>query len=350
MAQSIKTGEKNMHIINAFDYIDTHLDTAPFRIVTTGIPALHGENMEEKMLYMKKHFDWMRKRIMCEAGGNRAMVGAVLIEPSSKDADFGLFFIDSLTYQPMCGAGSLAAANAVVQMGMVPVTEPVTQVVFETPTGLIKTLVRVENSNVLEVTLESVASFLYEKDVKVFVEELGEINIDIGFGGNFFVLVDVEPLNLEIKPENRSILADLGMKIIAAANKVMKVQHPINKTINYLDQLMYCQQPQGEGEPYIGQCIYSDYKVDDSPCGTGTCAKMARMHARGELKLYEDFMHANNINPTLKVFKGVLHGETKVGKFDAVLPRVSAFNTQIIGLGKIILTKEDKYKEGFIGV
>lgn len=339
-----------MNIVNAFDYIDAHMETAPFRIITSGIPTLHGKSMEEKMAYCEKNYDWMRKRIMCEAGGQRAMVGAILTEPTSEEADFGVFYMDDLKYQPMCGAGSIAVANAVVQLGMVPVTEPITKVVFETPAGLITTLVKIENSNVLEVTLENVPSFLYKKDVKVFVEGIGEVVLDIVFGGNFFALVDVEPLNLDINPNNRRVLGDTAMKIIEAINKTVNVEHPVNKSINYLDQLMYCQKPRNAGGPYLGQCVYSDCKLDDSPCGTGTAAKMARMFARGELGLNEDFIHGNNINPTLKVFKGLLYGETKIGDYHAVLPRVSSSNTQIIGMGKIILTKEDKYKEGFVGV
>ncbi len=339
-----------MKIINSFDYIDTQLETAPFRIITSGIPALRGTNMEEKMIYMQDNYDWMRKRIMGEPGGQRAMVGAVLIDPMSDEADFGLFFIDDLKYQPMCGAGSLAVAGAVVQLGMVPVKEPVTEIVFETPVGLIKTLVTVEDSDIKEVTLENVPSFLFKKDICVEVDDVGEIILDIAFGGNFFALVDVEPLNIEISQANRALLGDLAMKILEATNKVTEVQHPINKSINYLDQLMYCQKPKAEGEPYLGQCVYSDCKLDDSPCGTGTGAKLARMYARGEIGLNEVFMHGNNINPTLKVFKGILNEKTTIGEYDAVIPRISTFNTCIIAMGKLLLTKEDPYKEGFVGV
>lgn len=339
-----------MKIIHTFDYVDTHLETAPFRIVTSGIPLLRGETMEQKMLFMKEHYDWMRRRIMCEAGGKRAMVGAVLLEPVHQEADLGVFYMDDLLYQPMCGAGSLAVTNVVVQLGMVPVTEPVTKVVFDTPAGLITTYATVKDGEVIDVTLENVPSFLYAKDVKVTVGDVGEITLDVGFGGNFFALVDVEPLGIQIRPENRKLLGDLAMKIIAAVNETIQVQHPLNKTINYLDQLMWCEQPKAEGEPYIGQCVYSDCKLDDSPCGTGTCAKMARMYARGLLGLNDEFLHANNINPTMKLFKGVLYGTAKVGEFDAVLPRVTTRNTQIIGFGKLVLTAEDRYREGFAGV
>lgn len=339
-----------MNIISTFDYVDTHLETAPFRIVTSGIPTLRGETMAEKMQYMENHYDWMRKRIMGEPGGKRAMVGAVLTEPVHKEADFGVFYIDDLTYQPMCGAGSLAVTNALVQLGMIPVTEPLTSIILDTPAGMIKTYATVENSEVKEVTLENVPSFLYKKDVKVTVEGYGEIALDIGFGGNFFALVDVEPLQLEIKPENRGILGDLAMKILAATNKTIKVEHPENPAINYLDQLMWCQDPKKEDGHYVGQCVYSACKLDDSPCGTGTCTKMARMYARGRLGLNQPFFHDNNINPTVKTFKGILYGTTKVGEYEAVLPRVSSMNTEIIGFGKLVLTKNDKYREGFVGV
>lgn len=339
-----------MKVINSFDIIDTHLETAPFRIITSGIPTLHGDTMSEKMDYMRENYDWMRKRIMCEPGGQRALVAAVLTEPTIKGSDFGVFYMDDLKYQPMCGAGSLAVTKAIVELGMVPVKEPVTKVVFDTPAGLISTYAKVEDSNVLEVTLENIPSFLYAEDVKVQVEDVGEINIDIGFGGNFFALVDVEPLGFEINKSNREYMGKLAMDIIEATNKVIKVQHPVNKSIDYLDQLLFCQKPKSEGEAYVGQCVYGDCKLDDSPCGTGTSARMARMYAKGQIEMNEVFMHQNAINETPKTFKGMLLEEEKVGSFTAVVPRVTSTNTEIIGFGKLILTKDDKYKDGFLGV
>ena len=338
-----------MNIINSFDVVDAHLDTAPFRFVLSGVPALRGDNMTDKMAYMKEHFDWMRKRLVGEAGGSRALNGALLTAPVHPEADLGVFYFDSLKYQPMCG-GSLSLAHTVVSMGLVPVTEPVTKIVFDTPAGLIKTFVTLENSVIQKVTLESVPAFLYERDVKINVEGIGEVTLDVGFGGNFFALVDVEPLGLAIKPSSREQLGDWAMKIIAAVNKVVKVKHPTNPGIDYLDQLLWCQEPKTENGPNIAQCVYGDRKIDDCPCGTGTCARMARMYAKGQLKLNQEFIQQNNINPTTKEFIGELMGETKLGDTDAVLPRISSTNAAVTGFGKMILTKEDKYREGFVGV
>ncbi len=339
-----------MNVLNMFDIVDAHVDTAPFRFVTGGVPALHGNTMSEKMAYMAEHYDWMRKRVMCEAGGKRALCGGILTAPVNPEADFGVFYCDSLCYQPMCGGASLSLAHTAVSLGMVTVTEPVTKIVFDTPAGLIKTFVTVEDSVIKKVTLENVPAFLYARDVKVNVDGIGDVTLDIGFGGNFFALVDVEPLGLDINPGAREQLGRLAMKIIAATNKVVKVKHPANPRIDFLDQLLWCQAPKEAGAPSIAQCVYGDCKLDDCPCGTGTCARMARMYAKGQLGLNQEFLQQNNINPTTKEFIGELVGVTKLGDTDAVIPRVSSTNAAVTGFGKMVLTKEDKYREGFVGV
>lgn len=336
-----------MKIINSFDIIDAHLESAPFRFVTGGVPALRGKTMTEKMLYMQEHYDWMRKRIMCEAGGKRALCGGVLMEPISDEADFGVFYFDDLKYQPMCGGGSLSLAHTVASMGLVELKEPETKIVFETPAGLITTYVEVKNGEITGVTLENVPAFLYKKDVKVSVDGVGDLTVDLGFGGNWFVLCDVEQAGLEIKPENRGVLADTAMKIIAAVNEVESVEHPENPDLNFLDQLLWCEKTGAKGEPQNAQCVYGDYKLDDCPCGTGTNARMARMYTRGELTLDDEFIQQNNINKEKKQFYGKYVKETKVGDLQAVVTRVTSRNAAVTGFGKFVITEGDQYKAGF---
>lgn len=336
-----------MKILNTFDFVDAHVCSAPFRFITNGVPPLKGKTMSDKMVYMREHYDWIRKRVENEAGGQRALCGGFLCPPCNPEADYGVIYVDGDKYEPMCGGGSLSLAHTVVSMGMVEVTEPVTKIVFDTPAGLITTYVEIEDHEIKKVTLENIPSFLYAEDIRVEIEGFGEIHVDVGFGGNFFCLVDVAQLGFEIKPDNRKIIGETAMKIIAAVNKVITVQHPTDPNLNFLDQCLFCQSP-GEGSDVnIGQCVYGDCCLDDCPCGTGTSARMAMLFKKGRIGLNQEFIQINNINRTPKEFIGELMGTTKVGDLDAVLPRISTRDAAVTGFGKLIVTEEDRYKEGF---
>lgn len=336
-----------MKILNVFDYVESHICSAPMRFITNGLPPLKGRTMSDKMIYMREHYDWIRKRTWNEAGGKRALCGGFLVPPCNPEANFGVIWVDGEKYEPMCGGGSLSLAHTVVSLGMVEPREPVTKILFDTPAGLVTTYVEIENGEIKKVTLENIPSFLYAKDLMVEIEGFGKVTLDVGFGGNFFCLVDVEQLGFEIKPENRELIGVTAMKIIAAANEIISVQHPPDPNLNFLDQCLFCQEPKDGSREYTAQCVYGDRHLDDCPCGTGTSARMARMYARGRLGLNEEFIQKNNINRTPKYFIGELKGITRVGELDAVLPTLSATDAAVTSFGKLIVTEEDHYKAGF---
>ncbi len=333
-----------MNLANSINIIDTHAAGEPIRIITGGIPTLHGDTMFEKMEYMEKNYDHLRTATMCEPRGHREMVGAVLTEPTTKDAHIGLFYIDTRGYAPMCGAGALAVGKAMVETGMVIKEEPVTTVVMDTPSGLIKAYVGVENGEAKSVSFENIPSFLYKTDVEITVQDLGKVSVDIGYGGNFFVFVDVEPLGLEIAPENMRTMAELGMKILKAANDSIKVEHPSKTEITFLNDLMFCKTPVTPDESYKNFVVFGDTQADRSPCGTGTCARMARLHAKGKLKLNEEFIHESAIGT---IFKGELTKEEKVGDLIGVVPRVAG-ETFITGFNNFVIDEKDPLKYGFL--
>ena len=342
-----------MNILATIECVDTHLDTAPFRFIIGGIPALHGSTMTERMLYMKEHYDWIRKFVTHEAGGKRALCGGVLLEPICDEADFGVFYFDSANYQPMCGGGTLSLAHTVVSLGLVPVTEPVTHITFETPCGLIRTHVAVKNNEIQSVTLDNIPSFVMRKGIELDVPEIGKINLDVCYGGNTFAVVDVEQIGMDINPATVPELGRKGMQIMAELNKAEPdIHHPDNPDINYRDnsQLLWVQAPDKKGAPAKAQCVYGDCKTDDCPCGTGTSARMAREFAYGRLDVGEEFIQQNNKNKTTKEFYGKILGTTEVAGIPAINPSLTSYNASVISLNKFVLTSTMKYKEGCEGM
>jgi proline racemase/trans-L-3-hydroxyproline dehydratase len=324
--------------------IDSHTAGEPTRIFSGGLPRLHGNTMLEKMLYMQRHYDWIRTSTMMEPRGHREMVGAVLTEPTHPEAHVGVFYIDCGYYAPMCGAGALAVGKVLVETGRVPAVEPVTTVVQETPAGLVKTYVEVRDGEVLSVSLENVPSFLYRQNIPLEVPEIGRITVDIAWGGNFFVMVDIEQVaaGIDALPVHR--LARLGTAILQVAREQVKVQHPLAPQITFLNDLMFCQQPDKPGAPYRGFVVFGNTQVDRSPCGTGTCARMARHYARGELKLNETFVHQS---PAKTLFYGKLIKEVKVGDFTAVVPVIQG-EVFITGFNQLVIDRRDPLKKGFL--
>ncbi len=333
-----------MKLVHSFSVIDTHAAGEPIRIIRGGMPFLRGATMFERMEYMRTHHDWVRTATMCEPRGHRAMVGAVLTEPTTFEADIGVFYFDLLNYAPMCGAGALAIAKSIVETGMVSPTEPVTKVVMDTPSGLVSASVSVDNNEVKDVSVENVPSFLADSDVSLTVPGLGEISVDIGYGGNFFVFVDVEPLGLEISVSHAPYLVDMGMHVLKAANETLKVQHPVNKDINLLNDMMFCQRPRDANDDHTSLVVFGSYQFDRSPCGTGTCARMARMYSKGELKINQPFIHKSVIGTT---FTGLLTREEKIGGLIGVVPIISG-ETYITGFNNLVVDANDKLKNGFL--
>ena len=329
----------------SFFVVDAHTTGTPIRVVTSGIPTLRGNTVSEKMDYMRSNYDWMRKSLMRQPRGFLSLVGAVLTSPCCGEADYGLFYVDALTYQPMCGAGTLSVAQVLVETGMVKAEEPVTTIKLETPSGLVTVFVEIKDDVVRSVSLENVPAFLYERDLEIDVSGVGKLVVDIGFGGNFFTLVDIESIGKKIERKNINELRELSKIILAASNSAIKVEHPLNPAINYMDQLLFCDNTEDKDGTYLCQCIYGDAQADISPCGTGTSTRLAQRFARGLIKIGEPFYQKS-------IFGGVFEGtplrEVPVADFKGIVPKVSCSDVHITGYNHLIVEAGDKFKDGFV--
>lgn len=332
-----------MRAIRTINAVDSHTMGEPTRIVVGGIPVIPGNTMPEKKAYLEKNLDHIRTAIMHEPRGHKDMFGSIITQPTNKEADLGIIFMDGGGYLNMCGHGSIGALTVAVELGMVEVKEPYTEVVLEAPAGLVRGKIKVEDGRAKEVSIVNVPSFLYKHDVVVDVPEVGKLTIDISFGGSFFALVKSSDLGIDICTQNAQKLCDVGMKILKAVNEQVKVQHPTLEHIKSVDLVEIYGPAKNPKANLQNVVVFGQGQVDRSPCGTGTSAKLATLYAKGELKMNEEFIY-ESITGTM--FKGRVVGETKVGDYNAVIPEITG-SAYITGFNQFIIDPDDPLKYGF---
>ena len=323
--------------------VDSHTMGEPTRIVIGGIPAIKGETMAEKKNYLEENMDDIRTALMLEPRGHDDMFGSIMTQPTHKDADLGIIFMDGGGYLNMCGHGTIGAVTVAIEMGMVPVIEPITEVVLETPAGLVRARAKVSNNIVEEVSFENVPSFLYKKDVKLHLPNIGEVSVDIAFGGSFFAIINAAELKLKVNKENTSSLINLGLAIREKLNNEIKVVHPEKDHIRTIDLVEIYDKPSHPSADFKNAVIFGNGQIDRSPCGTGTCAKMATLYSKGFLQLNTPFVYESIIGT---LFKGRLLREVKVGEYDAVVPEITG-KAFITGVQQFMIDPRDPLKHGF---
>jgi proline racemase/trans-L-3-hydroxyproline dehydratase len=299
--------------------------------------------MAEKKAYFSDRMDHIRTALMHEPRGHRDMFGALLLDPVDREADLGVLFMDGSGYLSMCGHGTIGVATAAIEMGMIEPKEPVTDIVLDTPAGLVSVKAQVRENRVNDVTLQNVPSFLYQEDVRLEVPGLGEISLDIAFGGNFYALVSASEVGEEIHPENAMTFLNEGMKILNLLKLKMPVSHPTLSHLDSVELVEFYGPAQGGSADARNVVVFGYGQFDRSPCGTGTCAKMAALFAKGELGLNQDFVHESIIGTT---FRGRLIGEERVGPFRAVVPQITG-QAFITGIQQFVIDPADPLKHGF---
>ncbi len=322
--------------------VESHTMGEPLRCIVGGFPNIKGKTMMEKKEYFRDRFDYLRKALMLEPRGHKDMFGSVITAPTMPEADYGVIFMHGHGYHNMCGHGTIATSTIAIETGMVEVIEPETIIHQEAPAGLVTIRAKVKDGRADQISFENVPAFLYKRDVIVNVPNYGEIKLDVAFGGSFFAIVNHEQIGVDICPENSSKLVDIGMAIIEAANQQIKVVHPELPDINTIDLCEIYGPAKSEGADMQNITIF-DGQIDRSPCGTGTCAKIATLHAKGQLGIGEDFAYESVINTK---FIGRVLRETKVGDYPAIVPEITG-SAYITGYSQFMIDQEDPVKYGF---
>lgn len=322
--------------------VDSHTEGMPTRVVTGGVGVFPGATMAERRQWFIENNDGLRTFLMCEPRGHSAMSGTILQPPTRPDADFGVLFIEVSGLLPMCGHGTIGTATVLVETGMVPVVEPVTTLRLDTPAGLVEAGVAVENGRAKAVTIRNVPSFALALDQSVEVPGLGSVGYDMAFGGNFYAIVELEKLGLPFDRAAKQQLLDAGLAIMEAVDAHNPPQHPTRPDISGCHHV-YLQAPGSTAQHSRHAMAIHPGWFDRSPCGTGTSARMAQLHARGELALDTDFINESFIGTA---FTGRLVEKTGVGGIEAVVPTITG-RAWITGTAQYMLDPTDPFPAGF---
>lgn len=323
--------------------VDSHTMGEPTRIILEGFPKLKGSTMMERKKFLEENYDHYRTALMLEPRGHRDMFGAVVTEPTSEEADLGVIFMDSSGYLNMCGHGSIGTATVAVETGMVEVREPYTDVILETPSGIIRAKVKVQNGRAVEVSILNVPCFLYKENIELDVTDYGKIKFDIAFGGSFFALVDTEKIGIPIKQDNLPLLTDLAMKLIKKINQSITIKHPY-LDIHNVDLVEFYGKPNNVTANLKNVVIFGDSQIDRSPCGTGTSAKLACLYNKGEIHSGEKFVYESITGST---FTGVVTKEVELAGRKAIIPQITG-SAYITGFNRLILNDYDPHEYGFL--
>jgi proline racemase len=325
-----------------FSAVDSHTEGMPTRVITGGVPVLPGATMLERKLHFEEHLDDLRLLLMREPRGHGAMSGAILQPPTRDDADWGVLFIEVSGCLPMCGHGTIGVATVLVECGMVEVTEPETTVALDTPAGLVVVRVAVEDGRATAVTLRNVPAFLDARDQVVEVDGWGTVTYDMAYGGNFYALVDAASVGVEVDPAQADRLIACGADIMAAINATARPVHPEDPRIAGCHHVVL-HEPGADGADARAATSIHPGWLDRSPCGTGTSARLAALHARGALAVGEPFVNESVIGTR---FTGRIAEETEVAGRPAVVPEITG-RAWITAMGQYLLDPSDPFPAGF---
>jgi proline racemase len=325
-----------------FSAVDSHTEGMPTRVITGGVGPIPGSSMLERKLHFEQNLDHLRLLLMREPRGHGAMSGAILQPPLRSDADWGVVFIEVSGCLPMCGHGTIGVATVLVETGMVDVREPETLVRLDLPAGLVEARVAVENGRARSVSIRNVPSFLLGRDRSI---ELGgaPLTYDMAFGGNFYAILPADSAGLEVDPARADELIGRGLAVMEAVNEADPPSHPEDARIAGCKHVIFT--APGSDGPRSQRSATSIHPgwLDRSPCGTGTSAKLAALHARGELGVGDEFINESVIGTR---FRGRIVEETAVGGLPAVVPEITG-RAWITGMGQYVLDPEDPFPAGF---
>ncbi|ALG07112.1 proline racemase family protein [Kibdelosporangium phytohabitans] len=325
-----------------FTAVDSHTEGMPTRVITGGVGVIPGDTMAGKRAYFVEHLDHIRQFLVNEPRGHAAMSGAILQPPTRPDADTGVIYIEVSGCLPMCGHGTIGVATVLVETGMVDVVEPVTTVRLDTPAGLVVAEVQVHNGRAESVTIENVPSFALELDAAVTVPGIGEVRYDMAYGGNFYAVLPIKDLGIPFEKSEKDRMLTAGLRIMAAINAERRPTHPEDPRINGCKHVQLVA-PGTDGSDARNAMVIHPGWFDRSPCGTGTSARMAQLHARGELGVGQDFINESLLGTA---FTGRLTKETTVGSLTAVIPAVTG-RAWITGMAQYLLDPTDPFPTGF---
>ncbi|TPM90894.1 4-hydroxyproline epimerase [Mesorhizobium sp. B2-1-3A] len=327
----------------SFFCIDGHTCGNPVRLVAGGGPLLAGSTMMERRAHFLAEYDWIRTGLMFEPRGHDVMSGSILYPPTREDCDIAILFIETSGCLPMCGHGTIGTVTMAIEHGLIkPKTPGVLR--LDTPAGLVIAEYKQVGEYVEEVRITNVPSFLHAEGLTVECPGLGEITVDVAYGGNFYAIVEPQKNFRDMADYSAGDLIAWSPVVRQRLNEKYTFVHPENPGINRLSHMLWTGEPTVEGADARNAVFYGEKAIDRSPCGTGTSARMAQLHAKGKLKAGDAFVHESIIG---SLFKGKVEKEVTVAGKPAIIPSIGGW-ARMTGLNTIFIDDRDPFAHGFV--
>lgn len=314
-------------------------------VITGGVLDVPGNTMFDKMKYLETQGDDLRKFLLQEPRGTVTQCINLVLPSSHPEADAGFVIMESEFYPPMSGSNTICTVTALLETGMIAMVEPVTRLTLEAPGGLVRVEARCQDGKCLSVKFTNVPCFVFALDKHIEVPGLGTLKVDVAYGGMIYVLADAQSLGFDITTDEAATLVSVGETIKAAAAEQIPAVHPEQPEIHTINQTLFAgpMRDDPQGKRSRNGVIVSPGRLDRSPCGTGTSARLAVMHARGQIKLGEKLIHESILSTE---FVGEIVETLTVGDRTGIRPAISG-QAFLTGFHQYVLDPNDPFPTGY---
>lgn len=325
-----------------FFCIDGHTCGNPVRLITSGHPYLRGDSMSEKRQDFLQNHDWIRQSLMFEPRGHDMMSGGFLYPPASEDGDASILFVETSGCLPMCGHGTIGIVTFALEHGLLQAKTPGT-LLLDTPAGRVQATYLMQGGKVQWVKIYNVPAYLAHQSISITVPELGELSVDIAYGGNFYIIIEPQKNFKGIEHFNAADILKHSPRVRDAINSKVQCIHPIDPSVQGASHVLWCGAPQNTNSHAANAVFYGDKAIDRSPCGTGTSARMAQLFSQGKLTPGDEFIHESYIGSQ---FVGCIEKIVEVAGIPAILPSIRGWS-RVTGTSTITVDDDDPYAFGF---
>ena len=325
--------------------IDSHTEGEITRLIVNGLGDIKGKTMMDKLEWFKSRYDHVRCLLTKEPRGSKEILAAMVTKNVTKNARFGLIYMDGKRYPYLCGHATIGAIATLARTGFLTLEQGENYVLVDTPSGLMDARVVVKNNTLFSIAINMVPSFVYATGQQIEVEKFGTIKADLVCTGGFFAMVDSAGIGMEPSLENKAALIDLGMKIIDAANEQLTVSHPVRPDVKTIDVTEFYDSHYKDGNPSgKGMVIYGESHADRSPCGTGTAAKLTLLHHYGKIKMNQRYV---NYSPLGTSFDAMIVKKEKIGSMDGFIVQIKGM-AYLTGVHHFLVENNDPFQQGFV--
>ena len=335
--------------------VDAHAAGEPGRVIVGGVDDIPGASMFDKMTWLQANQDDLRLRMLREPRGYPAANCNLVLPATDPAADAGYVIMEQVEYPGMSGTNTMCVVTVLLETGRLPMTEPVTELTLESPAGLIRVTADCQDGKVTGVTFRNVPAFATHLDALVEVPQLGTVSVDVAYGGMFYAIAQAEPFGLRLTPDEGADIVRITEMIKTAAAEQLPVVHPDQPGFAGITIAQLSGPPHDPANDMRNVVTVSTGKldwsrpstwtgaIDRSPCGTGTSARMAVLHAKGRLAVGDAFRHEGILGT---VFTGRVLEETAIGSYRAIVPSITG-QAWITGFASYVVDATDPFPDGF---